>query len=221
MYNFPDKKNLEVKSMNKLKTKVLAGILGGFFLATNIFSVGEVYAAEQNKDSENAEVFVMQKRPELTDEQAKNFAEEISKFYGVNSSEVETALKEHTYFRDIRHAATLAKISGKSFAEVLSMKSDWWQVAEKLGVTLEQINRELDDEMFISIANDIGADKKIVAELWQKGYNPHDIYTAGIIAKLSGKNIKNILEKRKINNTWGDVAKEFKVSPEKLREYYR
>lgn len=202
--------------MNNFKNKLFAGLLSGVFLVASSFSV---YAAE--KDSEDAEVFVMHKRPELSQEQAKEFAEEIANFYGVNVSEVETALSEHTYFEDIRHAATLAKISGKSFAEVLAMKADWWQVADKLGITPEQINKELDEEMFMSISNDVGVDKNIIAKLWQDGYNPHDIYMAGMIAKLSGKNIKNILDKRKINNTWHDVAKEFNVPPEKLKGHHR
>ena len=43
------------------------------------------------------------------------------------------------------------------------------------------------------------------------GYNPHDIVIAGKIAKDSNKNVKNVLAKKKINNKWSDVAKEFAV----------
>ena len=52
--------------------------------------------------------------------------------------------------------------------------------------------------------------------LLKDGYNHRDIDIAGKIAKASGKNIKTVLAKREINNTWADVAKSFGVDLKKI-----
>ena len=60
---------------------------------------------------------------------------------------------------DIKQAAVLAEISGKSFSEVLGMKVSWMQVAEKLGVTHEQI---------VEMANQVDAHTFTVTNLLDK-----------------------------------------------------
>ena len=89
------------------------------------------------------------------------------------------------------------------------MKVDWHQVADKLGITREQIDEFYHQQMDMRLAKEAEVDVKTVQSLLKDGYHPHDITIAGKIAKAAGKDIKSVLNKRKINNTWGDVAKSF------------
>ena len=203
----------------KLKKKILAGILSGAILISGSLAFNDAQAAQKNFDSHRPhfEHFDEQhERPQFTDEQIAEFAKKIADYYGVDQYEVETALRENTHFGDIRQAATLAKLSGRSFSEVLAMKNDWHQVAEKLGVTREQFDAFMKEEMLGWLAQRSKLDTKTVQSLLDDNYNPRDICMAGIIASESGKSVKSVLNKRKINNSWQDVAKEFNVDAKKL-----
>ena len=145
-----------------------------------------------------------------------NWTEYLTERYGVESAQVEKALQDGVPIEDIRHAAVLSKLSGKNFSEVLAMHVDWQQVAEKLGVTKEQIKEFFQQEREEHFAKSAGIDVKTLRNLLKDGYDPRDIDIAGKIAKASNKNIKSVLEKRRINNTWDDVAKSFGVDLKKI-----
>lgn len=197
-----------------LRNKVLAGILSGAIIFTGGIALNPVQAApfenEQQQESPRHE------RHKMSDEQIGKFANDIAEKYNVNSSEVEAALKSGVQFKDVKIAALLAKMSGKSFSEVLEMRSDWKQVAEKLGITHEQIGEFMKAEMIEDLAKNSKLDAKTVESLLKDRYDPMDITFAGLIANASGKNVKSVLSKRKINNTWEDVAKEFNVDLKKI-----
>lgn len=205
--------------MNTLKKKLLAGILSGAIIFTGGMTLNLVQAApsatEQQQERPRHE------RRQMSDEKISEFAKKVADNYGVNQAEVETALKNRTKFEDIKIAASLAKISGKPFSEVLAMKVDWQQVAEKLSVTREQMEDLVKSEMLEGLAQRSKLDIKTVESLLKEKYNPRDITMAGIIANASGKNVKSVLSKRKLNNSWKDVAKEFNVDLEKLKDSER
>lgn len=203
--------------MNSLKKKILAGLLSGAIIFTGGLAVNSVQAAE-NSTNQQQEFGRHQRgeRPKMTDEQRSQRIKEFAEHYGVNQAEVEAALKKHTDFRDLQQAAILAKLSGKSFSEVLSMKTDWRQVAEKLGVSREQVENFMKAEMLEGLAKNSKLDTKTVESLLKEKYNPRDITIAGRIADASGKNIKSVIAKKKINNNWEDVAKEFNVDWKKI-----
>ncbi len=207
--------------MISFKKKLLAGLLSGAILFTGGLAMNDVQAAEKTaKNVQQTDVKERHERPQLTEEQINEAAKNLATKYGVNQNEVATALKNRVHFGDIEHAAVLAKLSGKSFSEVLAMKCDWWEVAEKLGVTHEQFEALMKEEMISDLAKDSNLDKKTVESFLNDNYDPHDIFMAGIIAKESGKNAKTVMSKRKINNTWDDVAKEFNVDLHKVMEKY-
>ena len=125
-------------------------------------------------------------------------------------------MRDGVHIGDIRQAAVLSKLSGKNFSDVLAMKVDWPQIADKLGVTREQFMeffKQERDEHFAKMAD---TDVKTFKALLKDGYHPHDITIAGKIAKAAGKDIKSVLSKRKINNTWDDVAKSYGVDMKKI-----
>lgn len=208
--------------MKSLKKKILAGILSGAILMTSGLALNGVEAAhfDGGKGRPHFEQFdENHERPQLTEEQIAKASKEIASRYGVSQTEVAAAIREKNNFGDIKHAATLAKLSGKSFAEVLAMKSDWHAVAEKLGVTREQFDAFIKDEMLTGLAQKSKLDKSTVESLLKDKYDPRDICVAGMIANASGKNVKTVLAKRKINNNWEDVAKEFNVDLQKIFDF--
>lgn len=144
------------------------------------------------------------------------WAKYFSEKYGVDSAQVKRALNDGVHIGDVRHAAVLAKLSGRSFSDVLAMKVDWFQVADKLGVTHERMHDFFMQEREEHFAKMAGIDVKTLQGLLKDGYHPMDIEIAAKIAKASGKNVKSVLEKRRINNTWEDVAKSFGVDAKKI-----
>jgi len=192
--------------MRNFKKNLIAGILSGAL----IFSGGQALAnpaemSEQNQNWHEEEVA-------HKDGWAKYFSER----YGINSVQIEQALNDGIHIKDIKTAAVLAKISGKNFSDVLAMKVGWIQVAEKLGITHEQIKNFYEQKRDEHFAKMTGLDVKTIQNLLKDGYNPRDIDIAAKIAKATNKDVKNVLGKRKINNTWDDVAKSFGVDMKKI-----
>ena len=57
--------------------------------------------------------------------------------------------------------------------------------------------------------------------LLREGYNPRDVRAAGVLGKAAGKNARDILAMKKINNGWDDVVKELGLDASVLREAFR
>ena len=198
-----------------MNRKLIAGILSGAL----IFTGGLAFNSAQAKpvQGEQQEIDNQQRdRSDFFEERMNDHAKRMAERYGISQAEIEEALKNHVHFEDIQVAAALSKISGKPFSEVLAMKTDWHQVAERLGVTTEQFDQYMENEMIEELAQNSKLDKKTVENLMHDNYAPHDITIAGLIANASGKNVKSVLSKRKVNNSWDDVAKEFNVDLQKI-----
>lgn len=192
--------------MNNFKKKILAGLLGGALILTSSAVMANPPEMQEPNEDWQAEAAA----------NIGGWAKYLSEKYGVDSAQVEQALNNGVHVDDAHNAAILAKLSGKSFSDVLAMKVDWPQVAEKLGVTHEQIEEFFKQEHDEYFAQQAGIDVKTLRNLLNEGYDLRDIGIAGKIAKASGKNIKTVLEKRKINNTWKEVAQSFGVDIKKI-----
>ena len=187
------------------RKKLLVGLLSGAM----ILSCGAVNAAPPEMPDDDV----------WQEEEAAHsggWAKYFSAKYGVSAAQIEQALKDGAHPADIHHAAVLAKLSGKNFSDVLAMKVDWFQVADKLGVTRAQVGEFFKQERTEFFAKRANVDVKTFQALLKDGYHPHDVAVAGAIAKAANKNIKSVLDKRKINNTWDDVAKSFGVDMHKI-----
>ncbi len=192
--------------MRNFSKKIIAGLLGGALLFTGV----QTFAAPDTAPDKDAPRHMMKVRDD------GKLAKHLSEKYGVDAAQVESALKDGVHIEDVKTAAVLAKLSGKSFSEVLTMKVDWPQVAEKLGISREEVKKFLEQERDEALAKRTGLDVNTLQSLIKDGYDPRDIDIAAKIAKASGKNVKTVLEKRKINNTWEDVAKSFGVDIKKI-----
>ena len=188
-----------------IRKKILAGLLSGALL----FAGGQAFA-------EHPEHFGHPSMACYEDGNVDAWIQAIVERYGVDAAQVKAALDDGEHFEEIHHAAVLSKLSGKSLSEVLAMRVDWRQVAEKLGISREQLDEFYKQEREENFARHAGVDVKTLRSLIKDGYDPRDIGIAGKIAQASGKNIKTVLDKRKINNTWEDVAKSFGVDLQKI-----
>lgn len=186
--------------------KFLAGLLGGALLLTTGQTLANPPDLPDDNDAWQAEEA----------NHIGGWAKYFSERYGVDTAQVEQALSDGVHIEDVRHAAILSKLSGKSFSDVLAMKVDWAQVADKLGVTREQVAEFFNREREEGFAKHAGIDVKTLRNLLKDGYDMRDIAIAGRIAQASGKDVKTVLGKRKLNNTWEDVAKSLGVDVKKI-----
>lgn len=144
-------------------------------------------------------------------------AKDIAKQYDVNEKEVLTALNENRGLDDIYYAAIFAKVSGKSFRQVFAMKSDWFDVMQALGITKEKYEETVLDLMVEDIAERSYVNESTVRKLLDNHYHPRDIRIAGRLAKAANKNIQSVLDMKKINQRWIDVADELDVDKNLVR----
>ena len=172
-----------VNEMNAMKKKMLTGIIAGAMLLGG--GLGTMSAqAETAHDSRPPQMEKQGQRPQHPPVQmdADKAAKYVADTFGVKQSEVKAAIEAKEDFRDIGQAAMLAKVSGKSFKEILAMhksQSDWKAITKSLGISHAQM-REARLEM-------------------------------------RAKDIQAVLDMKKINNRWTDVAGQLGVDKSKLR----
>ena len=146
----------------------------------------------------------------------EEIAKHLSEMFNVSETEVKQAIDAKKDLFDIGQAAMFAKISGKSFNDVMAMRDSgktWEQIGDALNIMEDDVQRELDkiEIMHITMRGDV--DEKTANALYEEGYAPRDIDAAGIIAKASGKDVREVLERKTMKNSWKDVAKAFDVDP--------
>jgi hypothetical protein len=210
--------------MKNVKKKMLAGILAGTLLMAGGFGCYSVQAAQDNASTARfagAEPPRGMRPPGMNNDEA---AKHIAETFGVPASEAKKALEDGEDVREVGHAAMLAKVSGKSLAEVLSLKTEnksWQDIETELGIDKAKIRQEMDGLVANRLAERGNVDKDTALKLLVEGYRPHDIEMAGFIAKETGKDIRTVLDKKKINNRWSEVAKTFGVDENKLPRFGR
>ena len=169
--------------------KVLAGIAVGLAIAAG---TAGMYQMETTKPVSAA----AQEQRQAPQFDVNKAAKHIADSFGVDESQVRAAIEDRRDFRDIGRAAALAKLSGKSFQDVLAMKTDsntWKEVRNALGVT-EEAERNLQTErMAEHICQDTTIDRDEAIRLLKDGYSPRDIQAAALLSKASGKDIRDVL----------------------------
>ena len=207
--------------MNAMKKKMLTVIIAGAVLLGG--GLGTMSAqAETAHDSRPPQIEKQGQRPQHPPVQmdADKAAKYVADTFGVKQSEVKAAIDAKEDFRDIGQAAMLAKVSGKSFKEVLAMhksQSDWKAITKSLGISHAQMREARLEMRAMHIAQKglLAQDKALA--LLKNGYQSRDINMAAILAKESGKDIQAVLDMKKINNRWTDVAGQLGVDKSKLR----
>lgn len=201
------------------RRKLLLGMaLGALLLGGGIF--GYVHAQTQVQQPNRLVCASARPGGPMREVGPAEAAERISDAFGVDKDEVQKAIEAKRDFRDIGRAAMLAKVSGKSFAEVLELKktdNTWRDVERGLGVKHEQMRDAFCELEARHLSEQSAVDQETALRLVKDGYEGHDIRAAAILAKESGKDIQSVLDMKKINNHWHDVAKALGVDARGLR----
>lgn len=209
--------------MKITQRKMIAGIVAGLVLTAGGFGV--LSAQSQSQDGAQHRMFAKEERPDgqMPQMDASEAAKHIAETFGVDESQVKNAIENKKDFRDIGQAAMIAKVSGKSFDEVMALKTDdknWRDIGESLGVTREKVEEVRQSMTAQHLSQDGDIDESKALSLLKKGYEPRDIECAAALAKASGKDIQSVLDRKKINNRWGDVAKELGVDANVLQKKF-
>lgn len=192
--------------MKNLAKKIVVGMMAGsLFFA----GAGEVFAADGRPPH-------LPQNQQQSEAQIKVWAKHISEWSGVAEKDILDSVKSGRMYNDVEFAALLSKISKKSFKDVLAMKTDWFGVMKKLGITREKYESAVEELEIKEMSKEAGVDEATVKSLLEKHYHPRDIVIAGKIAKASGKNIQEILDMKKINQRWRDIADELKIDRKDL-----
>jgi len=215
-----------------MRKKMLAGIVAGALMVGTGFGLlsGQAQAAETvaKGGERQAPPHMMQghkggQHP-MMNMNADDVAKRLHEAFGVSEAEVKEAINNKRDFQDIGQAAMLSKISGKSFKDVLAMKTAdkrWPDVGKALGVTPEQFHKQMNEMTADRMAKRGDIDKAKALALLNNGYRAQDISMAAKIAKLSGKDLQAVLDMKKINNRWSDIAKKLGVDASKLRPDFK
>jgi cell division protein YceG involved in septum cleavage len=148
-------------------------------------------------------------------------AQHLADTFGIDQATVLQYYVQGTSFRDIGHAAFLAKASNKSFTDILALKTsdnNWKDVVTTLGITKEQMKATRQDMIATGLNKKIGLDKETALNLLHDGYQPHDIGMAAELSKNTDKTLTDVLALKKINNTWSDVATSLGVDNETFKK---
>lgn len=203
--------------MKILSKKALAGVLAGAFILAGAAAPFIVSAAEYN-ERDNRPACQQGQHQKPTPEQ---MAQRLSEDFGVSQDSILQYQAKGMNFRDISRAAFLANASGKSMDEVISYKTadnTWRDVAGTLGITKEQMKAARQNIVAIRLNAKLGMDKEAALELLQQGYHPRDIAMANELAQNTGSSINDVLNEKKINNTWRDVANNLGVDADTFQQ---
>lgn len=151
----------------------------------------------------------------------EKIAQNMSDTFGVSKWEVMKFHKDGYAFNELYEASLIAKASGKSLREVVSVKkadNNWRDVAQKLGVTQQKLKATRIDISSTKLNTKLNIPKYVAAELLNNGYHARDIAVANELAKNTDKPIKDVLAMKKINNTWFDVANSLGISQETFKK---
>ncbi len=182
-----------------------------------LLDLGIVHAAQQTQSTQRSAD--RQQRPPKFN--LNDMAAKLAEKCNVSADEIISYCNNGGNFRDAQQAARLAKLSGKSFKEVAAAKTDgtrWEQVAESLGVTREQMKADMDSDLADRMAERGNISASVAMQLLQEGYDVRDIDRAAALAKASGKDVHDVLNMKKVNNRWSDVAKELGVDESTLKQ---
>ena len=198
---------------NKKKSIILA-LTGAFALsAFSLPFMQNVSAAA----SEPAMTMHHREHPGAADLQIDDLADQL----GISREELKTSLANGTRIQDLHMAALIAETSQQSWKDVLASKTaanSWKDVCVQYKVSREDLRKTMEKHMAKRMASKLSLDEQTVSTLLSNGYRPHDIIFASVLSQKTDKDIQSILDMKKINNRWEDVAMDLGLSADDLQK---
>ncbi|MDF2568602.1 MAG: hypothetical protein K0R55_206 [Sporomusa sp.] len=199
--------------LSKKACTMIAAFVGGAFILAGI--AGPLAAQAEPFAKERP---AHHQRHQINPEKA---AKRLSTEFGLDEALITKYQKEGKKFRDLSRAAFFAKVSDKSFESVLALKTDtntWKDVATTLGIDTEKAKAVRQEMATKRIAQKFSINQSDIQGLFSQGYQHRDIAMAALLANQSSQAIDQVMAKKKVNNTWRDVAKEVGVDLKALKK---
>lgn len=208
--------------MNRKNKRFVAGILAGAMLTGISVNAASAKTAPHTGKHQRPAAMQQGRMPQHPPVQmsSEEAAQKLHDTFGVDAKEVKSAMDAGKDIRDVGQAAMFAKISGKSFKDVLEMKTNdknWQEIGKELGITPEQVREQMMMMQAMHIEQKGNVDKNTALALLKNGYQSRDIQAAGVLAKAANKDIQAVLDMKKINNSWFDVAGQLGVDKSVLK----
>lgn len=147
--------------------------------------------------------------------------QEFAAQFNISESDLQAYREKGISPRDLGHAAMLSKISGKPINDILNAKTlntSWKELSQSLGVTPEQMKAARADMIAGRLETKLNISKQTTLDLLNQDYQIRDIAVAGKLSATSGKPIQAVLDLKKINNSWKDVASTLGISDEAFKQ---
>jgi hypothetical protein len=197
-------------SLTSTKKKALILTIAGAFAFTGVGisfmqNISAAAATEHTK-VHHAQPPKMDRDQQLT---------EMASALGIEKADLVDFLSKGNDLHDLHMAVNIADASQKPWKTVLASKTaanSWQDVCQSYGVTEDQLHESEQNHMSKMIAGKIDLNQTTVSNLLKNGYHPRDVMMAGLLAKKADKDIQTVLDAKKINNRWEDVAAGFNIS---------
>jgi hypothetical protein len=197
-----------VDEMSSLVKKSIVIALAGLFILASAASLS-VEAAAGGKLNHKKEI------------DPARVTARMSEVYGVSQLAL---LKYHEggmNFKELHRAAYFAGISGKSLDEVIALKADsktWRNVSQTLKISKEQHKAQRQKLFAARLQQRTGVAKETSLVLLQEGRKSRDVAMAGILAKHSGKSAIEVINMKKPDGKWREVATELGMDKQQYRK---
>jgi plasmid maintenance system antidote protein VapI len=214
--------NLE-NQLQSFKSKVLAKkaivlALAGAFLVTGI-GITQMPQSVAIAATQQVQHQEQHQRPDFNPEV---MAQNIQDSFGIDKQVILDYNKQGWKMHDLHKAALIAYASEKPISDILNAKTmtnDWKNVGESFGVTKEKFHTVMQTMMSKKMATTLGVNSDVINSFLSQGYHPRDTAMAVTLSKHTDKTTDEILNMKKINNRWSDVATALGISDEDYNQY--
>ena len=137
-------------------------------------------------------------------------AAEISKRYGVRFSSLLNFCNQGGRLEDACRIAHMAMLSNQSFDSIASLKNKdntWMDVFKKIGISDTTIREYRKHAAADMLKLKYGVERELACTLIEERYKLGDIARAGQLAKLAQKDVREVLQLKKINISWEEVER--------------
>ena len=209
---------LQTFKSKALTKKVIVLALAGAFIVTGI-GITQLPQSVALAASQQVQCQGQQQKPNFNPEV---MAQNIQDSFGIDKQVILDYNKQGWKMHDLHSAAFLAYASDKPISDILNAKTmtnDWKDVGQSFGVTREKIHTVMQTIMSKKMAAKLDVDSAVINSFLSQGYHPRDIAMAVTLSKHIDKTIDEIINMKKINNRWSDVATALGISDEDYHQY--
>lgn len=149
-------------------------------------------------------------------------AQNIQDSFGIDKQVILDYNKQGWKMHDLNKAAFLAYASEKPISDILNAKTmtnDWKDVGQSFGVTREKMHTVMQTIMSKKLATKLEVNSDVISSYLSQGYHPRDIAMAVTLSKHTDKTTDEVINMKKINNRWSDVATALGISDEDYKQY--